>query len=52
MTQGQTSVNENTASLERVLYLCLMLDWRWSDVYIPTWKNAHIFEHAETVRRG
>ena len=56
---GQTSVNESTTSLERVLYLCPALDWRWSDVYIltsgvyiHTWKNAHIFEHAESVRRS
>ena len=29
---GQTSVNKNTTNLERLLYLCLTLDWRWSDV--------------------
>ena len=25
---GQTSVNEKTTNLERVLYLCLALNWR------------------------
>ena len=30
----------------------LALVWRFSDVYIHTWKNAHIFEHADNVRRG
>ena len=33
---GQTSVNENTTYLERVLYLCLTLDWRLSDVFSTT----------------
>ena len=33
---GQTSVNENTTNLERVLYLCLTLDWRWSDVLLSS----------------
>ena len=32
---GRTSVNKNTTSLERVLYLCLALDWRCSDVFLP-----------------
>ena len=32
----QTSVNENTTNLERVLYLCLTLDWRWSDVLMAS----------------
>ena len=54
VTIGQTSVNENTTSLERVLYLCLTLDWRWSDVLLASTftrgKNAHIFEHAKNVR--
>ena len=31
---GQTSVNANTTNLERVLYLCLTLDWRWADVLL------------------
>ena len=30
----QTSVNGNTTNLERVLYLCLALDWCWSDVFL------------------
>ena len=34
---GQTSVNENTTNLERVLYLCLTLDWRWSDVLLASY---------------
>ena len=38
---GQTSVNENTTNLKRVLYLCHTLDWRWSDVLL-----------ASTVTRG
>ena len=33
---GQTSVNAKTMSLERVLYLCLTLDWRWSDVLLAS----------------
>ena len=33
---GQTSVNGNTTNLERVLYLCLTLDWRWSDVLLAS----------------
>ena len=33
---GQTSVYENTTNLERVLYLCLTLDWRWSDVLLAS----------------
>ena len=33
---GQTSVNGNTTNLEHVLYLCLTLDWRWSDVLLPS----------------
>ena len=49
---GQTSVNENTTNLERVLYVRLTLVWRSSGVYMHTWKNAHIFQHAENVRRG
>ena len=30
----------------------LTLVWRSSGVYIHTWKNAHIFQHEENVRRG
>ena len=30
------STNENTTNLERVLYLCLTLDWRWSDVLLAS----------------
>ena len=33
---GQTWVNENTTNLDRVLYLCLTLDWRWSDVLLAS----------------
>ena len=33
---AQTSVNENTKNLERVLYLCLTLDWRWCDVILAS----------------
>ena len=33
---GQTSVNENTTSLECELYLCLALDWRWSYVVLAS----------------
>ena len=33
---GQTLVNGNTTNLERVLYLCLALDWRWSDVLLAS----------------
>ena len=33
---GQTSVNENTTNLERVLYVCLTLDRRWSDVLLAS----------------
>ena len=48
---GQTSVNENTTNLERVLYTCLTLDWRWSDVLLPsTFTRGKT--HAENVRRG
>ena len=31
-----TSVNENTTYLERVIYLYLTLDWRWSDVLLAS----------------
>ena len=31
---GQTKVDENTTSLERVVYLCLALNWRWSDALL------------------
>ena len=41
---GQTSVNENTTNLERVLYLCLTLDWRWSDVLL-----ASTFKRGKTL---
>ena len=30
----------------------LTLVCRSSGVYIHTWKNAHIFQHTENVRRG
>ena len=33
---GQILVNENTTNLERVLYLCLALYWRWSDVLLAS----------------
>ena len=33
---GQTSVHGNTTNLERVFYLCLALDWRWSDVLLAS----------------
>ena len=33
---GQTSVNTNTRYLERVPYLCLTLDWRWSDFLLAS----------------
>ena len=36
MWLGQTSVNENTTNLERVLYVCLTLDWWWSDVLLTS----------------
>ena len=36
VTIGQTSVNENTTNLERELYLCLTLDWHWSDVLLAS----------------
>ena len=53
---GQTSVNANTTNLERVLYLCLTLDWRWSDVLLASTftrgKTLTFFEHTENVRRG
>ena len=46
---GQTSVNENTTNLEHILVpnVRLALVRRSSGVHIHTWKNAHIFEHAE-----
>ena len=31
-----TSVNENTTNSKRVLYLCLTLYWRWSDVLLAS----------------
>ena len=33
---GQTPVNKNTTNLECVLYLCLKLDWRRSDVLLAS----------------
>ena len=36
----QTSVNANTTNLERVLHLCLTLDWRWSDWLDWRWSDA------------
>ena len=49
---GQRKHNEFR---ECVLYLCLTLDWRWSVGLLTSTftrgKNAHIFEHAENVRR-
>ena len=41
-----------TASMWLGLHARLALVWRSSGVYIHMWKNAHIFEHAENVRRG
>ena len=41
---GQTSGNENTTNLERVLSLCLTLDWRWFDVLL-----ASTFTGAKTL---
>ena len=53
---GQTSVNANTNKFRACALLVpnvrLALVWRSSGVYIHTWKNAHIFEHSENVRRG
>ena len=46
----------DTTNLERVLYLCLTLDWRWSDVLLASTftrgKTLTFFEHTENVRRG
>ena len=33
---GQISVSINTMNLERVLYVCPALDWRWSDVLLAS----------------
>ena len=33
---GQRKPHENTTNLERVLYLCLTLDWRWTDVLLAS----------------
>ena len=33
---GQRKPHKNTTNLERVLYLCLPLDWRWSDVLLAS----------------
>ena len=40
----QTSTNENTTNIERVLHLCLSLDWRQSDVLL-----ASTFTRGETL---
>ena len=49
---GQRKHNEFRACAPLVPSVRLALVWRFSGVYIHTWKNAHIFEHAENVRRG
>ena len=36
----------------QIVFLLFFYGWTSSGVYIHTWKNAHIFEHAENVRRG
>ena len=49
---GQTSVNGNTTNLERVLYLCLALEWRWSDVplvYTFTCGKTHTFFNMQKM---
>ena len=49
---GQRKHNEFRVCVLLVSSVRLALVWRSSGVYIYTWKNAHIFEHAENVRRG
>ena len=49
---GQRKHDEFRACAVLVPNVELALVWRSSGVYIHTWKNAHIFEHAENVRRG
>ena len=47
---GQRQHNEFRPCALLVPNVRLALVWRFSGVYIHTWKNAHIFEHAENVR--
>ena len=49
---GQRKHNEIRACALLVPNVRQALVWRFPGVYIYTWKNAHIFEHAENVRRG
>ena len=49
---GQRKHNEFRACALLVPNVRLALVWRSSGVYIHTWKNAHILEHAKNVRRG
>ena len=49
---GQRKHNEFRACALLVPNVRLALVWRSSRAEIHTWKNAHIFEHAENVRRG
>ena len=50
---GQRKHNEFSAYALVVPNVRLALVWpRSSDVYIHTWKNDHIFAHAENVRNG
>ena len=42
---GQTLGSKNTTNLERVLHLCLTLDWRWSDVLV-----ASRFSRGKTLK--
>ena len=52
---GQTSVNGNTTNLERVLYLFLTLDWRWSDVLLASTftrgKRSHFWACRKCAQR-
>ena len=49
---GQRTPNEFRACTLLLSNARLTLVWRSTNVYIHTWKNAHIFYHAENVRRG